>query len=97
MNSLIKKFWEHNGVPVHSYKFGNHSNSFGAREPSQFWFLYSDPDYYNQDGPPPPLKEDIVCVRWFNKSEIWCTDYYLRNKKYTEDEMLRIISLKAFI
>lgn len=87
MNLLIKKFWEKNGVPIRSYQFSQH----------HLWFLCSDPGYYNQDGPPPPLRKDMVCRRSFDENKNWKDFYYFEDKIYSEKDMLRIIELKAFI
>lgn len=86
MHPSIKKFLERNGVPIYSYQSNN----------GQFWFLCSNPDYYNQDGPPPPLLKDIVCITCFNKNEERDT-YFFENKIFTEKMMLRIIELQSFI
>lgn len=87
MHPEIKEFWEATGKPIHSYNFSQY----------QVWFLVSDPNYYGQGGPPPPLRDDIVCRRWISEDGVWNKAYYLQNQSYTEKEMLKIIELKAFI
>lgn len=83
MNPLIKKFWE-NKAPVGYYKSDINK--------MELWFLCSDSDYYNRDGPPPPKLKDVIYMR---RSQV--TAYYFENKIYSEEDMLKIIKMKAFI
>jgi hypothetical protein len=82
MHPEIKKFWEKSGKEIHAYNFSTVS----------IWFIYSNPSYYDQGGPPPPFKEDVVCIiSGFGKQ------YFLLGSSYDQDQMLRIVRLKAFI
>jgi len=85
MHPDIKAFWEKQGKIIHAYDFSTH----------KFWFIYSDPEYYNQGGPPPPLKEDTVCIEL--KSVNVGKRYYLQGANYSEEDMLKVIKMKAFL
>jgi len=81
MHPDIKEFWEKRGQSIGGY-------SFSAID---VWFVISDPEYYNQGGPPPPLKDDIIYMSAKIKN------YRLNDLWYSEEEMLRIIKQKAFL
>jgi hypothetical protein len=81
MHPDIKKFWENFGRPIGGY-------SFSAVD---VWFVRSDPEYYDQGGPPPPLNEDIIFMNGKNNP------YRMHGQWYSEEEMLKIIKMKAFL
>ena len=81
MHPEIKKFWESRGKSIGGYNFSV----------LDVWFIRSDPAYYDQGGPPPPLKDDII----FMSTKI--KPYCMGKLWYSEAEMLRIIKQKAFL
>lgn len=87
MHPEIEKFWKDSGKTIGGFTSAQ----------CHYWFVISDSDYYNQGGPPPPLKHDVVCIRWVGDNGEWLKKYYLCGGSYTEAEMLKIIKLKAFI
>lgn len=82
MHPEIKKFWERRGKSLGGYSFSG----------LDVWFIRSDPEYYDQGGPPPPLKKDIVYIRSGKDKK-----YRLDDLCYSEEKMLRLIKMKAFI
>jgi hypothetical protein len=84
LNPKIEEFLNPARKGVKSYKF----------ETAQMWFIDSNPEYYNQDGPPPVLPNDTICILFIKKNLMF---YYFEGKRYLEEEILRIINLKAFI
>lgn len=85
MHPEIKKFWEQLGHTLMGYSLPN----------IEIWAIVSDPEYYNQGGPPPPLDEDIVF--FLSKKNPIMKPYIFEYKSYSEEEMLRMIKLKAFL
>lgn len=57
-------------------------------------FIYhcSDDEYYSQGGPPPALREDILA-----RGDKEVMMYYIDKKWYNQEEMLKLIKLKAFL
>ena len=82
MHPEIKKFWKTSGKEIHSYQSST----------TYIWFIYSSPSYYDQDGPPPPLKEEVVCMETSKGKR-----YFLLGSEYDQDQMLRLVKLKAFL
>ena len=86
MNQKIKEFWKFNGKEVRGY----------TTPVMDYWFIVSDPDYYDQGGPPPPLTKDVIYI----KSKLDGVEkevYFFEFQRFSEEEMLKIIRLKAFI
>jgi hypothetical protein len=81
IHPYIKKFWESRDQSIGSYSFSGLA----------IWFIISDPEYYNQGGPPPPLKKDIIYMS--SKPKPYC----MNERWYSEEEMLKIIGLKSFL
>ncbi len=44
------------------------------------YYHVSDEDYYNQDGPPPPINKDIVCIISYTDHKV---NYSFKNKNYS--------------
>lgn len=83
MNPEIKKFWEAAGKEIQSYDYDD----------SKVWIAQPDIAYYKQSGP--YFWNNVVVCLHLKKSNI--INYYFEGKNYTEQEMLKIIKLKAFV
>jgi hypothetical protein len=85
MHTEIEDFWRKRGKIIQMYDFTTH----------KFWYVYSNPDYYDQGGPSPPLIRDMLC----RESKLVKSDkvYYFECITYSEKVMLKMIKMMAFI
>ena len=83
MNPLIEKFWNDAGYTISHIRPGGNPTT-GELEQRYLWCLMVEGTY-------------IGLVGVSGISQMKCDYYFFNNKKYSEDEMLKIIRMKAFI
>lgn len=83
MNPLIEKFWNDAGYTISQIHPGGNPTT-GELEQRYLWCLMMEGTY-------------IGLVGMSGTSQMKCDYYFFNNKKYSEDEMLKIIRMKAFI
>lgn len=88
MHPRIKKFWEDSGYILKS-DTAYFINEGGKKELEIMWWAY----------PCNITNESALRIKQVSlKTDSWdSTTYYFNNKAYTEDHMLKIVALKAFI
>lgn len=85
MNPLIEKFWEDTG-----YKIARWYSPIIENTWRDLFCLFKDDTFIRVVGV-------SKCFDGPRQNEAKCHVYYFNNKQYSENEMLKIIKMKAFI
>jgi len=83
MNPLIEKFWNDAGYTISQIRPGGNPTT-GESEQRYLWCLMAEGAYCG-----------LIGVS--GSSQPKCDYYFFNNEKYSENEMLKIIQMKAFI
>lgn len=83
MNPLIEKFWNDAGYTISKIRSGGNPTT-GESSQGHIWCLITEDAFYG-----------LVGIS--KSSQTKCDYYFFNNQKYSEEEMLKIIKMKAFI
>lgn len=92
MNPLIQKFWNDAGYEIVLVLPGSNPTT-GDFQWRYWWTLKKDGVYFGTAA----ISEKLDMISSREEKNIKCLFYYFNGQEYLEEDMLKIVKMKAFI